>query len=119
VTADANPARSFKVQSALKLKIPVIAPAYLYEIEKQKCFLDPDGFLVVGTSAAQSFNSGKIVAKRQKVENPSPSVSIGASVNQGIKRLKTSMNMKEVKVWDVNDPKMQRTFQVEVVEEPY
>ena len=97
-------ATAYKTQTAMKLKIPVVSMNYLVTCEEKQQCLEPDTFLVVGKSATENFGSGKIVAKRSRVET---TVSAGgmSSSSTGIKRLKIMANLRDVKVFPFLDPK--------------
>uniref|UniRef100_A0ABM0MFB2 Poly [ADP-ribose] polymerase n=1 Tax=Saccoglossus kowalevskii TaxID=10224 RepID=A0ABM0MFB2_SACKO len=52
---------SYKMRQAIKYDIPVVSMDFIYQcVEKQK-LLDPDQYIVYGTSRTGEFSSGKIV----------------------------------------------------------
>jgi len=101
VTTNEDPT-SYKNRTALKLKIPVVSPQYLRQCASEQKYLEPDSFLLMGKSATDNFSSGKISQKRARVEHSSSSASSFAS---GAKRYKTSVSLKDIKVWAYRDPK--------------
>ena len=93
---------SYKIQTAVKLKIPVVPTRYLTECDAKQQYFEPDGFLLVGKSATESFMTGKIAAKRSRVE-AGPAAIGGTST--GIKRLKTTASLRDAKATPYLDPK--------------
>jgi len=93
---------TYKIQTAVKLKIPVVPTRYLIECDAKQQYFEPDGFLLVGKSATESFGSGKIAAKRSRVE-AGPAAAGGTST--GIKRLKTTASLRDAKPVLYLDPK--------------
>ena len=85
----------------MKLKIPVVSTNFLFECDKQQKYLEPDLFLIAGKSASDVFSSGKIVAKRMRVEN-NPS----SSTSTIPKRFKSLIQLKDVKFWQTQDPQL-------------
>ena len=88
---------TYKIETAVKLGIPVVGIQYIKDCCESEKLVDSDGFIVAGKTKSDSLASGKIPIKRSKVET-APKQSSSPFAN------KTKVNLKDIKVWPIGDP---------------
>ncbi|XP_065907785.1 protein mono-ADP-ribosyltransferase PARP4-like isoform X2 [Dysidea avara] len=62
-------AESYKGRMAQKYGIPIVSTSFVDDSIERGELLEPDDFLVVGKTAAEQFQTGKIIASQQDKEN--------------------------------------------------